>query len=306
MLTVVGSLLIDIAMRMGRLAQPGEVQHAQDMHAALGGKGANQAVAAVRMGAEVALIGIVGEDILGEAILAALAATGVNTRGVLRRAGMSSGCFVLAWDAQERSQILVSNGINAALTVDDVTAHADLLRASQAVVAQLEVAPQAVACALQIAHAASVLTVLNPAPVARLQTSLLALCDYVIVNEHEAASIGGTPVRDGADADVVARQIKAQGARNVLVTLGAQGVWVDAEGWQGHIRGYAVDTVDTIGAGDTFIGAFVARLCEGADAPTAARFATAAAAIAVSRSGALPAIPARGEVEALLRAGSTG
>jgi ribokinase len=311
MITVVGSLVVDIAMRVPRLAQAGEVVHGHDLQVACGGKGANQAYAAAHMGARTALIGIAGTDILGDAMVAALASAGVDTQAVVRRADMASGCFVVATNPQGQSEVLVVNGINGTLSAADVERQAFLLRQSQAVLAQLETSIEAVERALQIARAAGVLTVLNPAPALHFRPGLLALSDFVIVNEEEATSISGVEVRELTGAAEAARVIKALGAQNALVTLGAQGVWVDvgdaggdaggdADGWHGHIAGYPMTAVDSLGAGDTFAGTFVARLCEGADPRMAAQFATAAAAISVTRPGAQPAVPSRAEVEQLL------
>lgn len=303
MITVVGSVVMDVTMRVPRLAQPGDVVHGYALQVAVGGKGANQAYAAARMGAQTALIGITGADLSGAAMLAALSSAGVDTRAVVRRTGMASGCFVVATDPQGQYEILVANGINGMLSAADVEQQAALLRTSQAVIAQLETTGEAVETALQIARASDVLTVLNPAPASRLRREWLALCDYVIVNEQEATSISGVEVSGVSGAGEAAQVVRAQGARNVLVTLGAAGVWVDAEAWRGHVGGYRVEMVDTLGAGDIFTGAFVTRLCEGAGVRTAAQFATAAAAISVTRAGAQPSTPDRDEVEHLLATG---
>jgi ribokinase len=275
MITVVGSLNMDLIVRVPRFPEPGEAIHGEDLQTACGGKGANQAFAVARMGHPAFMLGCVGQDGFGEAMLANLRAVGVDTTGVLR---------------------------NRTLTADDVQAAADVLRRSDAVIAQLETTLPATRAALMLARAAGRLSVLNPAPFAPLDDALLALCDYLVPNENEAARLVGSEVNDVPSAARAAETLRARGARNVLITLGAAGVWVDAEGWRGHVPAFPVKAVDTVAAGDTFIGAFVTRLVEGAALHEAVRFGCAAAAIAVTRPGAQPSIPDRQEVEAFLSA----
>jgi ribokinase len=303
MITVVGSLNMDLIIRVPCFPGPGETIHGDDLQTACGGKGANQAYAIARMGHAVSLLGCVGQDGFGEAMIANLRAVGVDTSGVQQRAGVSSGtALILVHDASGQNEIVVAGGANRTLTADDVRGALDLLCRSDAVISQLETTLPATKAALAVARAAGRLSVLNPAPFMPLDDDLLALCDYLVPNEHEATQLTGSEVRNAEDAARAAKALRARGARDVLITLGAAGVWVEAEAWRGHVPAFAVKAVDTVAAGDTFIGAFVTRLVEGSDLREAVLFGCAAAAIAVTRPGAQPSIPARHEVDAFLSA----
>ncbi|HEY3341714.1 MAG TPA: ribokinase [Anaerolineae bacterium] len=300
MISVVGSLMLDLTIHVPQLVQPGGVTHGHDLQVACGGRGANQACAVARMGVPVAIIGVTGQDLLGDAMLTALQADGVDTHCVLHRAEGSSGCFISATDPQGQTELLVANGINASLSAEDVQQHAERIRTSQAVIAQLEVPAEAVEAALFIGRQAGVRTFLNAAPTFRYKPFLLPLCDVLTLNEHEASEITGRAVHDAAAAALAATELRAQGAGAVLVTLGEAGVWVDGPGWEGHLPSYPVQAVDTLGAGDTFTGVLAACLCAGLDLREAARFAVAAAALSVTRRGAQPSIPHKAEVEAFI------
>lgn len=295
--------MIDLTIHVPHLVQPGGVAHGHDLQVACGGRGANQACAVARMGQPVAMIGIAGQDLFGDALLMALQADGVDTQGVLRRAQGSSGCFIVATDPQGQRELLVSNGINAHLSAQDVQQHAERIRTSQAVIAQLEVATEAAEAALLIGRQAGVRTFLNAAPTFRYQPSLLPLCDVLTLNEQEASEITGRAVHDTAAAALVATELRAAGAQAVLVTLGEAGVWVDSPEWEGHLPSYPVQAVDTLGAGDTFTGVLAACLCAGQSLREAARFAVAAAALSVTRHGAQPSIPRKAEVQAFIAQG---
>lgn len=303
MITVVGSLNMDLIIRVPRFPMPGEAIHGEDLQTACGGKGANQAYAVARMGRTACMIGCVGVDAFGEAMLENLRAVGVDTQGVIRRAGSASGtAMILVHDTTGQNEIIVASGANRTLTAADVRAAADRLAKSDAVIAQLETSLSATEAAMAMARQAGRLSVLNPAPFTPLDDALLQLCDYLIPNENETSRLAGVEVRDPESAAAAAQALRARGVRNVLVTLGENGVWVDAEAWRGHVPAFPVAAVDTVAAGDTFIGAFVTRLVEGAAVYEAAQFGCAAAAIAVTRPGAQPSIPSREEVESFLRA----
>ncbi len=303
MITVVGSLNMDLIVRVPRFPEPGEAIHGEDLQTACGGKGANQAYTVARMGHPAFMLGCVGQDGFGEAMLANLRAIGVDTSNVRQRAGVPSGtALILVHAASGQNEIVVASGANRTLSADDVQVAADVLHQSDAVIAQLETTLEATRMALTLARATGRLSVLNPAPFAPLDDAFLALCDYLIPNENEAARLVGSEVSNVTSAARAAEALRARGARNVLITLGAAGVWVDAEGWRGHVPAFPVKAVDTVAAGDTFIGAFVTRIVEGAALREAVRFGCAAAAIAVTRPGAQPSIPARQEVDDFLSA----
>jgi ribokinase len=302
MITVVGSLNMDLIIRVREFARPGETIYGSDFQTACGGKGANQAYAIAKLGGQVNMVGCTGDDDFGKAMLVNLNAVGVDTRHVLLRVGQPSGVALITVDSSGQNEIVVAAGANQSLTADDVAQVAHTLRQSQAVVTQLETTLPAMAATLSLARAAGVLTVLNPAPFSPIGDDVLGLCDYIIPNEHEASQLTGLAVHDLPSAQAAASALKARGAKNVMVTLGAQGVWVDAidAGMQAHVPAFPVQAIDTVAAGDTFVGGFVTRLCEGADVREATRFGCAAAAIAVTRKGAQPSVPSRAEVERIL------
>jgi ribokinase len=302
MITVVGSLNMDLFIETGRLPSPGETVLGRNFRRAPGGKGANQAVAVARMGGACAMIGAAGDDVFGEEMLANLRAAGIDTNAVAQGAGVASGIAMIVLDASGQNQIAVACGANETLSPDAIARHAALFRRSKAVVVQLETPLPTVEAALRLGREAGALTVLNPAPCLELSDDLLRRCDWIVPNEIEAAQLSGVAVRGGADADAASKKLRERsGGAKVLVTLGADGAWLDTDSFAGHVPGFKVPTVDAVGAGDTFIGAFVTRLMEGAEAREAARFGCAAAALAVTRRGAQASIPLRVEVEAWLR-----
>lgn len=301
MITVVGSFNMDLVIEVPRFPAPGEAILGRDFRRACGGKGANQALAIARMGHAVGIIGAVGQDAFGEEMVANLAAAGVDTRAVIRRLEVASGTAMIVLDATGQNQIVVANGANDTLSAADIESQADLIRRSRVLVIQLETPLDGVELACEIAHTAGVPVVLNPAPYAQVSETLLRRCRWIIPNEGEAALLSGHPVRNAAEAAVAARRIReAAPASEVLVTLGPKGVWLDTQDFTGQIPGVPVKAVDTVGAGDTFIGAFVARWIEGAGVVVAAGFGCAAAAIAVTRRGAQSSLPLRAEVDAAI------
>jgi ribokinase len=302
MITVVGSLNMDLFIETTRLPSPGETVLGRNFRGAPGGKGANQAVAIACMGGVCAMIGAVGNDSFGEEMLANLRAAGVDTNAVVRRADAASGVAMIIVDANGQNQIVVAGGANNTLSPDDIARQAALLRRSKAIVVQLETPLPAVDAALRLGREAGALTVLNPAPCLKLNDDVLRCCDWIVPNEIEAAQLSGVTVRGSADAATASKKLQERsGDANILITLGADGAWLDTNSFTGHVPGFKVPAVDTVGAGDAFIGAFVTRLMEGAEAREAARFGCAAAALAVTRRGAQAGIPFRAEVEAWLR-----
>jgi ribokinase len=302
MITVVGSLNMDLLVDAPSLPQPGETVRGRSFRRSPGGKGANQACAVARMGMRCALIGAVGDDSFGEELLAGLRGDGIEVVAVMRRANTSSGVAMITVDAAGQNQIVLAAGANDTVSPLEIAHHGAILRESTAVIVQLEIPLDAVGEALRQAKQGRALTVLNPAPCAELSDELLRLCDWIIPNEIEASQLTGVVVRSADDAARAARRLRERsGGARIAVTLGAAGVWLESPEFSGLVPGLAVQAVDTVAAGDTFIGAFVTRLVEGAAPRDAARFAGAAAAISVTRPGAQAGIPRRGDVEAWLR-----
>ncbi|HSH94746.1 MAG TPA: ribokinase [Roseimicrobium sp.] len=301
MITVVGSFNMDLFIEAPRFPKSGEAILGKNFRRAPGGKGANQAFAVGRMGHPAFMIGAVGQDAFGDEMIAQLDTLGVNTSGVVRRSDVASGTAMIVLDATGQNQIVVANGANDTLTAADVEKQRKVIGECQALIVQLETSPESVEAAIRIASEQKVLTVLNPAPYAPVSDTLLERCDWIIPNEGEAALLSGMAVSGPDDAPKAAEVIRHRsGGRPALITLGSKGVWIDSLEFTGLVPGFEVKALDTVGAGDTFIGAFVTRLVEGATPGDAARFGCAAAAIAVTRRGAQASIPTRTEVEAFL------
>lgn len=300
MITVVGSLNMDLVIEVPRFPAPGETVAGTNFRRVCGGKGANQACAAARMGHSAALIGAVGRDAFGEELLANLQSAGVNTANVAQRDDTATGTAMILLNAEGQNQIVVANGSNDFVPATQIERSRAAIESCRALLVQLETPLDSVTAALKMARAANVLTILNPAPFAPLPDDVLGLCDVLIPNESEASALTGIQVCDLASAGLAAKQLRHRANAAVLVTLGDKGVWLDTPAFTGHVRAFLVDAVDTVGAGDTFIGAFAVRLVEGADFKNAARFGCAAAALAVTRRGAQASIPNRTDVEAFL------
>lgn len=297
---VVGSLNMDLRIRTPRLPAPGETLTGSGFDTDGGGKGANQAVAAARQGARVAMLGAVGQDAHGAALLAALQADGIDTDAVERIAGTPSGTAAILLMPDGENSIVVIPGANHALTPERVRAQADRLRQARVVVAQLECPLDAVAEALAIAREAGAVTVLNAAPVQPLGEALLGQLDWLVVNEIEAAALAGMPVPGPAEARAVAEQLRRRGPRQVLVTLGAEGLVLAGPEGTLALPAPRVQAVDTTGAGDTVVGALAAALAAGRPLREALTRAQAAAALAVTRLGTQSAMPTAAEVDALV------
>jgi ribokinase len=297
---VVGSLNMDLRLQVPRLPRPGETLTGTAFDTDPGGKGANQAVAAARQGARVALLGAVGDDAHGRTLIAGLRADGIDTTAVATLAGMPTGTAALLLQPGGENSIVVIPGANHAVTAATVQAHADRLRQARVVVAQLECPLDAVTAALQLARSAGALTLLNAAPAQPLDDTLLGLLDGLIVNETEAAELTGHPVADAAAALAAAEALRHRGPRHVLVTLGAEGLVLAGPHGSLALPAPCVTAVDTTGAGDTVVGALAAALATGRPLREALVRAQAAAALAVTRAGAQSAMPTAAAVDAFL------
>lgn len=279
---VVGSVNLDLVATTSRLPRPGETVSGTRYAEHPGGKGLNQAVAAARSGARVAMIAAVGDDGAGSRLRALAAGEGIDVSGIAVVEGISSGRALITVDEQAENSIVVVAGANARVRIDE-------LPAATVVIAQLEVPVAEVIAAFRSARRASALTVLNPAPATPLPDELLDLCDIVVPNEHELELLGG------------AETLRARGVPTIVTTRGAAGVEVvDAAGATWIQPAFPVEPLDTTGAGDAFCGALAARLASGDTLRDAVRFAAAAGALATTVAGAVPSLPEADAVEELL------
>jgi ribokinase len=297
---VVGSVNTDLVVRTPRLPAPGQTVAGSDLSTGGGGKGANQAVAAARLGAAVRFLGRVGDDAFGQAARASLAADGVDVAALLTTPGRPSGVALIVVDARGQNQIAVAPGANAGLSVDDVESAFPRLRECAVLLLQLEVPIEATTRAARLAHEAGLLVILNPAPAPAgpLPPELLAAVGLIVPNEHEAAALTGRPAVDRASADAAARQLVELGPASAIVTLGDQGALVLEGGAATHLPAPSVDAVDTTAAGDAFCGGLAVALARGQDLVAAARFASRVAGLAVTRPGAQASMPTLADVEA--------
>ncbi|MXS18542.1 ribokinase [Pseudomonas oryzihabitans] len=294
---VIGSLNMDLVVRAPRLPKGGETLAGHTFTTAPGGKGANQAVAAARLGARVAMIGCVGPDPYGDFLTRSLLQEGIDCRGVSVAPEVPTGIASILVDDQGQNAIVIVAGGNGELSAAQLQAQEPLLDQAKLVIAQLEVPLATVGDALARAHALGKTVILNPAPATGpLPAEWYAHIDYLVPNESEASLLTGLPVETLEQAEAAARQLVAAGARQVLLTLGSQGLLqVTADSCRHH-PATAVKAVDTTAAGDTFLGGFAAGLAEGLSVVAAIALGQQAAAIAVTRPGAQPSIPTRQEL----------
>jgi len=290
-IVVLGSVNMDLVVRCQRLPSPGETVRGSDLRRWPGGKGANQAVAAARMGAAVDFIGCVGDDELGREAMAVLRSEGVGLAHLQVMPGVSTGVAMIAVDEHGENTIVLSQGANGRVSAGHARAAAGLIQGAALLVCQLEVPLEAIEEAVGIARAAGVPVLLNPAPASALPARLLQAVDYLVPNETEAATLA--PSTGGHEATV--RALQKLGPRHVLMTLGADGVMLSGDEIA-VVLAPAVRAIDTTGAGDTFVGALAAGLVEGASLLQAVKTAVQAAAISVTREGAMSAMPRREEL----------
>jgi ribokinase len=295
-LVVLGSVNADLVLRCQRLPLPGETVNGESFSTLQGGKGANQAVAAARLGAQVGFIGCVGDDDFGRAARQTLQQEGMDTSHLHTMPGVPTGVAMILVEASGQNCIALSPGANAQLTTAHVDAAAQMICQAGLLVCQLESPLPAVLRAVALARQAGVPVLLNPAPAQPLPAELLAGVDVLVPNESEAAALLGETSLVGFDARGAAARLRALGPGIVLVTLGAAGVQLDDGSHPQHLPAPRVQAVDTTGAGDTFIGAFSAARCAGLSTAYAVAFAQQAAALSVTRRGAIASMPTRAEV----------
>ncbi len=300
-LAVVGSINMDLTVTTPRVPLTGENLLAHGWQMALGGKGANAAVALARLGAEAHMIGCVGDDDAGRAALATLGAEHVSAGGVVVTRQTPTGLAVILVDDRGENTILVAIGANLELGAESVEAAlAPLWGTLDALVVNFELAEPAVASAIHAAHTHSVPVIVDAGPSRTYRPATWGLADILSPNASEAATLVGYPVIDEASARRATRDLLRQGPKAIVLKWGARGALLCTESEEQIISGYTVPVVDTTGAGDAFTAGLAFALVEGRALDQAVRFANAVGAIAVTRLGAMASMPMRTEVDALL------
>lgn len=304
-IVVVGSINLDIACYGATLPRPGETVHSDRYAIGLGGKGANQAAAASRLGNQVAMIGRVGNDAFGNQALAALKEFGTDISGVLRDAANATGIAIIGIDARGENAISVIAGANMALDASDLTRGAASLARCKVLLTQREIPEDVTLAACRQARAVGAIAIHDPAPAPKngMSDSMLREFDWLTPNESECEALTGIRPATPAEAARAADQLITRGARTVVVKMGGNGVYAKGPGGEAFVPPFAVKSVDSVGAGDCFNAGLADALARGTALPGALRFAAACGALATTRYGAAAAAPARVEVEALLARG---
>ncbi|CAN5356587.1 ribokinase [soil metagenome] len=290
---VIGSINQDFMLKVERRPEPGETVTGAELALFPGGKGANQAIAAARLGAEVAMLGRVGEDAFGAELVENLRNNEVDTSRVEAISGAPTGSAFITVTPDGENAIVVSPGANRRFGFGEVETAARDLREARVLVAQLEVSVEAVETAARLAEESGARLLLNLAPPHEIPDTLLRLSDPLVVNEHEAAFLLG----EEKTPEDAARRLPELGPRSVVVTLGAEGAILAAAGATQHFPAHEIEAVDTTGAGDAFVGALAVKLAEGATLEEATSYAVLAGAAAVTREGAQGSLPTPEEVE---------
>lgn len=289
-LVVVGSINMDMVFGVDSLPTPGETVGRAQFALHPGGKGANQAVAAARMGAATAMVGCVGDDPYGQTMISVLNQDGVDCSQV-RTGSKPTGCAGIFVDKQGENIIAVAPGANGELGPEDIERARELIAGARVLMVQIEVPLETVRAALKLAKEEGVLTILDPAPARLLDQELLALVDVITPNCREASVLTGEEVHCWQTAAKAARELRDQGVKNVLVTMGKFGAFYSSARGEVRISAPQVIAKDSTAAGDAFNGALAAAVIRGAQLDEAADFAAAAGAVAATRPGAQPSLP---------------
>lgn len=304
-LTVFGSINVDHIISVPYFARPGETLIGQHYQLAFGGKGANQAVAAARLGAQVNFIACIGNDDIGQAMKQYFAEQGINTEFILSQSNEKTGCAFIQVAENGENSIVISAGANAALDSASARGCEKAIAESSLLLLQLETPIGGIMTAIALAKKYGVKVMLNPAPACQLPDELLSQIDIITPNETETEILTGICVTNTQSAELAANCFHQKGIPLVLITLGKKGVYLSQNGKGSLIPGYHVNAIDTTAAGDTFNGALATMLLEDETISNAVDIAQAAAAISVTRKGAQPSIPTRQEVDQFVEKYST-
>ena len=293
---VVGSSNTDLVVKLSKLPAPGETVLGGDFLEAAGGKGANQAVAAARLGAEVVFVASLGQDPFGDRALENLGSDGIDVRWVRRDPAHASGVALIMVDRQGENMIAVASGANAHLSLEDLEKARPAFENARVVLAQLETPLAVIQRAAELAQEVGAPMILNPAPARPLSDELLGRVEILTPNEVEAEALSGIPIRDQDSACRAAESLQARGVQTVVITMGSKGVWCVSGKERFGVPAIEVQAVDTTAAGDAFSGAMACALAEGRSLRDSVAFANRAAALSVTRTGAQPSLPTREEM----------
>ena len=293
---------MDLVVTTSRLPKAGETVFGDSFFTAPGGKGANQAVAAARLGASTTMIGRVGRDPFGETLLRSLEADGVDASAVIVDSDVETGTALISLANDGANSIVVVPGANGRVGNEELAVLERLLPEAKALLLQLEVSLEIVTAAAQLAVSAGVTVILDPAPARRLPESLLSVCTWVTPNETEAETLCGFTLTDEQSTKRAADFLLAGGAQNVVITLGARGCLLATAEKTLLVSAPRVDAVDTVAAGDAFNGALAAALVENHSVEESLRWACAAGSLAATVKGAQPSLPSRPRLEQILSA----
>ena len=298
-ITVIGSINLDRTIRLTHMPQIGETMHTKEIFSAGGGKGANQAVAAKRLGANTYFIGAVGEDEAGKLMLELLSEEKINLDAVAHVKGEATGQAYIMVDDLGQNSIVIHAGANNAFTPEHVQAHQAIIEKSDFIIAQFESHLASTIQAFEIAKKAGVKTILNPAPaMEKVPEELLRLTDIIIPNETETEILTGVKITDEASMQKAAQKLHDLGIVGVIITVGSKGAYYDVHGESGIVPAFKVEAKDTTAAGDTFIGALSTVLKKDlSNLQAAISYGNQASSLTVQRFGAQPSIPYLNEMK---------
>lgn len=291
-IVVVGSINMDLVVRTPRHPEPGETILGSSFQTFPGGKGANQAVSAARLGGRVKMIGRVGSDAFGDSLLATLQKDHVDTTYIRRSPDIASGVALITVNEQGQNTIVVVPGANSQLSSQDIRDSRAAFEGASVVLLQLEIPMETVQTAINVAREQGVRVILNPAPAHQLSDYILSKVDFLIPNESELALLTGIQT-----ISIAAGSLRSIGARRLIITLGSEGVLVMEDDDFYQLEAHVVPAVDTTAAGDAFVGAFAVALTEHQPTRVAAAWGNAAGALAVTGPGAQPSLPTRAQLE---------
>lgn len=299
-ITVIGSLVMDQVVRLKKFPEKGDTLFGDEINYYLGGKGANQAMALARLGANTEMIGMVGEDNFGKAFIKEFKNAGVEVSNIFVSKSVGTSLAVIQSNYQAENKIVVMHGANYEFSAKELKKVEKVIKASNLVITQLELKPEIEAMIINLCYKLKVPIQLNPAPAYKLSKELLSKITYITPNDLELSILTGMKTDTIDNAKKAVKQLLSLGAKNVISTLGGNGAMLGNKDGIVHIPGYKVKVVDTVGAGDAFNGGFAYAISQGYEIIKAVKFANAVGGLAVTKKGAFPSLPTLKEVKKLI------